>query len=407
MAKAGVTEDIFVQLAPAVVLTLAAMWGARGAEGMRAARIWFVLRRLHWPGDRMRTARRLLAECRARLGVADLSMAQLRQAFVLLQRDGVLTWPDGRLEFPVPERPDLRALADRSDMGRKARINWDAPVRVSAAQLDLLARCRAPSRIATLLVCLARLDFDPAGEGRCALALIARIGGCSRRAAERALAELLADGVLERLPADPRRPEFWECGGRLRLGRLAAPRRPRTRRSVGGAGAGAGKVSGTHRGDEHLFRSPEHEHLRRAGARRDGRQGRGIAGGERPLAPGALPGWRRALALSGLEAADLRSPAALARAHREAAAAGRVDAGPAGLLEVAALAQKALREADRNPGGYLYALLEQRPGQRHPRGEDEDRARSLLREPTERTPPRGGPLGADLDALWAGFRRAV
>lgn len=76
----------------------------------------------------------------------------------------------------------------------------------------------------------------------------------------------------------------------------------------------------------------------------------------------------------------MRDPAVLERVHQAAAAAGCVAPGEGGRLEVAALAESALRRARRNPGGLLYRLLEQPARSRSVSASDEDRARRTLRQ---------------------------
>lgn len=374
---------------PELALTVAGLWGRHGPAGLQAARVWTVLRRLHWPGDRMRSSARLLAECRARMGDRELSMGELRAAFVLLQRDGVLLWPRGTLQFPTPARPDLRAMSAPGDLDRRGRINWDTPARISHAQLEGLARMRAPVRFAALLVSLVRCDFDPAGEGRVAAALVARVAGSSHRAAERALAELFEQGWLERLPADPKRRAFWTCGGRLRIGAGAAPRRPR--QAVGRGAGAAGKLSG----------SGERTSPLRSGIQRTSRAA--LTEGPRPHVPhGRSAGEERAalpaggpgplpLRLPELRREQLSDHAVLEEIHAAAARAGRVSPAEPGLFAVATLAQAALRLGRGNPGGLLYHLLALPPQERGWSGEDEERARSLLRARAQ----------ADAAALWA------
>lgn len=410
VSEASVRWDGYELWSPSIIIALARLPSQHGATGRLAVRVYAALR--EWLGKPWTRAARLRPELEQRLG-RQIRPALGRAVLELLKREGLVAWDpaSGGFTFPTPVLPAVL-------MRRYASaILWDRPVPVDRAHLRLMALSRSAARVGTLLVHLVRCSFrDGAGAlslrgGRCRAALVAELFGCSRRTVQRARSKLVADGTLARVPERPG-PLVWDHGPKLTLVRSKVSGGPPAERSkvsplrtnISGSGSGFNEQSGA----------------RRAAAVRTSRPRPSIptVRPSTPPPPTAIPALARpqpgadpvALRLPRLAAGDLRDRAALERLHAIAARAGRVSTGPAGRFEVAALAQRALRTAHTNAPGLLYRLLQLDPAGRSIAAEDEEAARSLLRERSwadgDRRSGGAGPLSVGEILAGSGFRAA-
>lgn len=363
---------------------LARLPARHGALGRLALRGYAAIRDWLWnPSAR---CARLRQELEPRLG-RRLRPAQGRAMLDLLKREGLLAWdgPAGRYAFPEPPLEPGVSASHRAD------FVWNRPAPVQRAHWQQIASTRAASRNTGLLVALMRCSWrDESGalspEGRCRARLAAELGGCHRRTAQRARSALVARETLARVPV-PRSAADWDSGPRLRIvgGGAAPPERSNLPRG------GRRERSNLPPTGTNTSGSPPRNEHRTGGRGRAAdavwRPGRGTRGGGGDPLP-------RALRLPRLETPDLKRWEGWKAVHAAAARTGHVSPGATGLLDVVALAQRALRRGERNPPGYLYSLLLLAPEARQITQAEENHARSLLRDPVPRDWARTGGAAA-------------
>lgn len=316
---------------------LIATWWAykRGIVGLVDVRVWLAAYEAVARRCGVRGRRRLQFvehEIAALVGVPETrvrpSLRRLRRAGVLHWSETAVRFSDGAARLSEEQRSDLRSTVERV---RNHRRKVPVPRRL----LRILCRATRPVLIATALGhalrCLYYRDGACCPDGRCKASWIADVFEVDARNVKAARRNLRAMGVLVMEPTDQRSMNRW--GPRVRFD-LAWWNRPMQ------------ATQSPPRSQEKSRRSPPPRIDRELASRLENQKPALAASWDRWL-PGT---WR-------ITDEDLAGPGDLGKLFDRLVGLGVCRAGEASRLNLFASAARARRLADRNPAGFLAALI--------------------------------------------------
>lgn len=339
-------------------LELLRAWEAYRREiiGLRDLRAWLACHELVARRTAARRAHRRVAQAsytqqELHALVGGVGGEHVRRSIQALTRAGLLEWSTAVVRFPTESLREPEPELDRLvALVRNARRAVPVPRRV----LRHLARDGSRSTIATMLGhlfrCAYRRRLACSWRGRCSSAWVAELSGVDERSIKRARVELAARGWLRHDAASRTRPwlaEVWEIGT----------------------------------GPERSEMSPEHE-LSTSGLSpaRKNRELLRNSGYQEPVLGFRESATRDAPDLRNIRREDLGSRERLEALWRQAVAAGCTGRSEMDRLVFFGMAMRAVRVGVRNPPA-LFASLVRRRASAMVSFDDEERARSWLREP--------------------------